>query len=195
MSAEDISSSSSSHPCQHGGPGELVIEDKKLFILSYQHNLKELQKQIVRALYPQIVAAELVLLEEMITSNATILSMIDTSLVKLLFSMSTKELLQPSSGSNVEQAKIYARCAIYVATYLQYGEEFWKLLKQSPETQSQDSGSPLYAMHVGVGQIATDNGLVRLLSKQLPCQCLQEAFPALQEKEKEEAEAKAEAET
>ena len=181
---EDISSSS--YPCQHGGPGELVIEDKKLFLLSYQHNLKELQKQIVRALYPQIVAAELVLLEEMITSNATILSMIDTSLVKLLFSMSTNELLQ---GANVEQSKIYARCAIYVATYLQYGEQFWTLLKESPETQSKDNNSPLYNMHVGVGQIATDNGLVRLLSKQVPCQCLQEAFPALEDKEKEETEA------
>ena len=203
---------SAAYTCTHGGPGELVVEDKKLFILSYEHNLRQLQEQMVRALYPQIVAAELSLLEQMIASNSTIRGMVDQSLVKLLFRMATNEIItckgkskstssasssssSPSSlsspiSSNVEQSKVYARCAIYLSTYLQHSRcgdskedntEFWSLLNTtSPEEQSQRS-HPLYFMHVGIGQIATDNGLVKLLNAQLPCQCLKIAFPALVE--------------
>ena len=78
---------------------------------------------------------------------------------------------------------------MYLSTYLQHSgsgdneeddTEFWSLLNTtSPEAQSQSS-HPLYAMHVGIGQIATDNGLVKLLNAQLPCQCLEITFPALE---------------
>ena len=174
--------SSADYPCQHGGPGELVVEQKKLFVLSYQHNWEQLQKQMGRGLPAQIIAAELTLLEELIENNDTMKSMVDDALMKYYFSLAVTTVLQ--TAKITEQVRMLTRCGIYIAMYLKHDPtkttgQFWKLTNESEEVQK----SSLHDMHLGLGQVfASDGTLMKLLNTQIPCQCLSNTFPALQKK-------------
>ena len=149
------------------------MESKKLFVLSYEHNLRQVHRQIIRAPYEELLAAELVVLEEMI-KNSRVKDMVDMSLVRLFFGMATDSLLK----AKIEQAKTQARAAVFLATFLRYGDKFWAMSKAPAETQKEE----LKDMYLGLGKIYFDQSLAELLKVQTPCDCLEQAFPALKDK-------------
>ena len=170
----DVKEQQETFRCQHGGPGELTVQAKKLFLLSYRHNLEQLHKRIVRAPHEMLLASEIALLDEVINSNATMKEMVDMDLVKLYFGMATTLLIK----TQVQQAKIHARAGVILASYLKHGEEFWEMTKEPVETQQQT----LRDMYLGLGKAYYDHSLAELLNVQTPCNCLELALPALKAK-------------
>jgi len=162
------------YTCQHGGPGELVVANKNLFVVSYAHNLEQARKQQGWAQYQEILATELVVLEELLTQNETLKNMVDATLMKLYFGMATDALLK----ARLEPARVYARAGVYVAMYLRHGEALWNMTKEDAAVQQET----LQDMYVALGKIALDAGLPELLNAQTPCTCLEQAFPALKNK-------------
>lgn len=164
-----LNASIDTYKCQHGGPGELTAKSKATFVLSFEYNLTQIHKQVIAGTpYNELLAAELVILEEMVKQNKRL---VDMSLVKLYFGMSIDSLLK----GQVEEAKIQARAGVVLATYLQYGENLWEMFKEAPEIQKQT----LRDMHLGIAQINHDQSLAKLLNAQSPCKCLSEVFPKL----------------
>lgn len=162
------------YTCQHGGPGELVVADKRLFVLSYEHSRAAARKAQGLAQHEEILATELVVLETIVQQNKGLEKMIDKDLMKLYFGRATACLCK----AQLEEARINARMGVYLAMYLRHGETFWELTQLDASIQN----TVLEDMHVALGKIALDAGLPELLNKQAPCDCLEQAFPALKEK-------------
>ena len=162
------------YTCQHGGPGELVVADKRLFCLSYEHSRIAARKAQGFAQYQEILATELVVLESLIKKNESLRKLIDGDLMKLYFGLATSHLLQ----AQLEKARVHARMGVYLAMYLKHGDTLWELMQLEPSVQQM----VLEDMYVALGQIALDAGLPRLLNRQAPCTCLEHAFPALKGK-------------
>jgi hypothetical protein len=176
---------SESYKCQHGGPGELVLESKKLFLLSVQHNLEQLQFSLQRNLDGEfVIASELVLLEQLITNSSTLQDMVDGSLVKLYFTMATETLLLLNANPSLldsdpkvlEDCKTHARMGIYLTMLLLHGaESFWNMTKESPKVQS----IRLKDMYSGIAKISTLPGLAEFLNVQTSCHCVAQALPTI----------------
>ena len=161
------------YTCQHGGPGEVTSADKKIFVVSYSTALEQVHKELVRAQYEEILAAELSIFEELM-KNPVVQGMVDPALMRLYFGLAVKELLQ----ARQEPAKIFARMGIYIAMYLKHGgNKFFELTNASPDVQKE----VLRDMYTGLGQVAFESGLVKLLKTQVPCTCLDQAFPAVKD--------------
>jgi hypothetical protein len=160
------------YTCQHGGPGEVTVADKKIFVVSYAMALDDVHKQLVRAQYEELLAAELSVFEEL-NKNPTMQAMVDASLMRMYFSMATTELLK----GRLEPAKIFARMGIYIAMYLKHeGDKFFAMTNESHDIQREN----LKDMYTGLGQC--EAGLVKLLNTQVSCNCLEQAFPAIKDK-------------
>jgi hypothetical protein len=176
---------SESFKCQHGGPGELVVETKKLFLLSVQHNLEQLHFSLQRNLDGEfVIASELVLLEELISNSSTLKDMVDGSLVKLYFTMATELLLLLNANPSLldsdpkvlEDCKTHCRMGIYLTMILLHGAEpFWNMTKESPKVQSKR----LKDMYNGIAKISTFPGLAEFLNVQTSCHCVEQALPTI----------------
>ena len=162
------------YTCQHGGPGELTVEDKKLFLISYKHNRDAARKNQGLAQYQEILATELVVFETLVKQNETFRKMIDSDLLKLYFGQATTCLLK----TQLEDARVNARTGVYVAMYLKHGDKYWEMTQLDPSSQQK----VLEDMYIALGQIGLDAGLPRLLNQQTPCTCLEQALPALKNK-------------
>lgn len=172
MNGTKMQDHAESYKCQHGGPGELTVAEKNIFILSYAAELNRAHKTLVRAQYEELLSAELVVLEELLTQKQEFKSLIDAELMKMYFGMASDALLK----GRIEDSRMYARTGVYIAMYLKHGELFWQMTQEAPEIQQET----LKDMYSGLGQLSLDSGLVRFLNVQIPCSCLETAFPALQ---------------
>mmetsp|Transcript_33414 Transcript_33414/g.48948 ORF Transcript_33414/g.48948 Transcript_33414/m.48948 type:complete len:197 (+) Transcript_33414:82-672(+) len=187
----------SEHKCQHGGPGELTANEKRLFVLSHQHNLTQVHQKMIQEQqnqknepqpqlqYDELIATELIVMEQMIITHSKLEEMVDMDLVKLFFGMATESLLLKSPTNTLDQAQIYARCGIILASYLMYiaggnnnskKASFWKLTHDDPTT--------LRSMYLGLRQTQYESSLARLLNAQTPCDCLEKAIPVLRSQNK-----------
>lgn len=182
MAASSVAKTSSTdsnnidvYACQHGGPGELTAEDKKLFIISYEHNRSAARKAQGLAQYQEILASELVVFETLVKQNTVLQKMIDSDLMKLYFGRATACLLK----AQLEESRVHARMGVYIAMYLKHGDKFWELTQLDAQVQKK----VLEDMYIALGQIGLDAGLPRLLNQQTPCQCVELTFPALKDKE------------
>jgi len=162
------------YKCQHGGPGELTVADKNLFLVSYAANLETVRKQQGWAQHEEILAAELIVLEELVTQNPTLKSMMDADLMKLYFGIAADALLQ----ARLDPARVNARAGVYIAMYLKHGDDLWEMTQQDAAVQQET----LQDMYVALGKIALDSQLPIVLNTQTPCDCLEQAFPALKTK-------------
>ena len=162
--------------CQHGGPGELTAAQKKLFLVTYATNLDKARKARGYALHEEILATELVVLEEVVTKDVTgtLRTLMDDDLMKLYFGMATDALLK----ARMDDARVYGRAGVYIAMYLKHGDRFWDMTKQDAAVQQEF----LQDMYLALGKVALDSQLPQVLNKQTPCDCLEQAFPALKEK-------------
>eukprot|EP00977_Amphora_coffeiformis_P021196 scaffold9010_cov76-Amphora_coffeaeformis.AAC.1 len=100
--------------------------------------------------------------------------MVDSDLMKLYFGQATVCLLK----TQLENARVKARMGVYIAMYLKHGENFWEMTQLDAPAQQK----VLEDMYIALGQIALDTGLPRLLNQQTPCNCLEQALPALKDK-------------
>ena len=114
------------------------------------------------------------MLETIVKQNDGLKKMIDHDLMRLYFGQATACLLK----AQLEEARIQARMGVYLAMYLRHGETFWELTQLDASVQSK----VLEDMYVAFQKIALDSGLPELLNKQTPCDCLEQAFPALKAK-------------
>eukprot|EP00977_Amphora_coffeiformis_P006653 scaffold1450_cov170-Amphora_coffeaeformis.AAC.7 len=162
------------YTCQHGGPGELTVEDKKLFVIGYEHNRAAARKAQGLAQYQEVLATELVVFETLMKQNETLRKMVDSELMRLYFGQATVCLLK----TQLENARVKARMGVYIAMYLKHGEKFWEMTQLDAPAQQK----VLEDMYIALGQIALDTGLPRLLNQQTPCNCLEQALPALKDK-------------
>uniref|UniRef100_A0A7S4JWC7 Uncharacterized protein n=1 Tax=Odontella aurita TaxID=265563 RepID=A0A7S4JWC7_9STRA len=145
--------------CRHGGPGDLVAEEKKLFVVTYAANLEKVHRALLlRCSVPELIAAELVLLEELMKNSDALRAMVDSSSMKMYFASATNHLL----CARVEEARIHARAGVYIAMLLRHGDAFWEMTNESHEVQKQT----LLDMHIALVQIGIDQGLARLLNSQ-----------------------------
>jgi hypothetical protein len=161
------------YKCQHGGPGELTVVDKNIFVVIYATNLDKAHKVLVRGLYEELLSTELVVFEELL-KNATLKALLDDSLMKLYFGMAADDLLK----ARVEPARINARMGVYIAMYLAHGDKFWQMIKEPAEVQK----ITLKDMYTALGKLTLDQGLAQVLNVQTPCDCLERALPALKDK-------------
>mmetsp|Transcript_3545 Transcript_3545/g.6176 ORF Transcript_3545/g.6176 Transcript_3545/m.6176 type:complete len:170 (-) Transcript_3545:84-593(-) len=166
---------SETYPCRHGGPGELVAEEKSIFVEAVGTSLNKVHRALLlRASRQEIVAAELIMLEGVLSSKEALRKIVDGALVRLYFGRATADLLR----AEVEEARTNARVGIYLAMYLKHGYDFFAMTQQSPEVQREK----ILDFHTAIGHIETsEGGLAKLLNAQTPCQCLEEAFPSLKE--------------
>ena len=163
--------------CWHGGPGELVQNEKNLFLLFMDAQLEKIRTEMVRLQPQEMVASELVVFEEVITKNDTLASMVDDRLMRYYFGLAATVLLEQGHTTKARQ---YTRIGIYVAMYLIHGSSFWKSITSSPDVQQKQ----LKDMYTSLGLIQVDEGLIGVLNQQTPCSCLEQAFPSLQDKRK-----------
>lgn len=160
------------HTCQHGGPGELIAEEKKLFVITYAASLDKVHKALLlRSTPPELIAAELVILEDLLKKNNALRAMADPSLMKLYFGLAANDLLR----AQVEEARIHARTGVFIAMFLRHGDGFWPMTNEPLVEQKETLGD----MHTALSQIAIDQGLARVLNAQTPCDCLEQSLPAL----------------
>mmetsp|Transcript_6084 Transcript_6084/g.13264 ORF Transcript_6084/g.13264 Transcript_6084/m.13264 type:complete len:166 (+) Transcript_6084:249-746(+) len=163
---------SETYKCRHGGPGELVTAEKRIFVETIGSNLDRVHKALLfKAPRQEIVAAELVMLEETFSSKEALKSMADDALMKLYFCIAVDNLLK----ARIEEARINARMGVCIAMYLKHGDGFWAMTQQSPEVQKKN----LLDFHTAIGQIESEGGLARVLNAQTPCDCLEQALPSL----------------
>jgi hypothetical protein len=171
------------YKCQHGGPGELETADKQVFVVTVQTNFDKIHKALLfKATHQELLAAELVVMEELLLLTTTTTTkhnnaalqkcVVDQSLTRLYFSMASKELVR----GRVEEARILARIAVYLAMYLRYGDQLWEMTNNQPARMQQIT---LNDMYTALGQIGTDQGLAKVLNAQTPCDCLEKTFPSL----------------
>lgn len=143
--------------CTHGGPGEIEASKKAVFVETCNVTTGKVHKALLlRAPRQELIAAELIAVEEMISNSDGIRSMVDDSLMRLYFGLAASDLLK----AKVEEARISAR----VGLYLQMGSfEFI------------DDGN----FRTALGQIETDASLAKFLNVQTKCGCLEQALPSL----------------
>ena len=99
--------------CTHGGPGEVEASKKAVFVEACNVTTGKVHKALLlRAPKQELIAAELIAVEEMISSSDGIRSMVDDSLMRLYFSLAASDLLK----AKVEEARINARLGLYIAT-------------------------------------------------------------------------------
>jgi hypothetical protein len=164
------------YKCQHGGPGELAVVDKNIFVAAYVTNLDEAHKVLVQGLgYEELLCTELVVFEELL-KNDTLKALVDDSLMKLYFGMATDDLLK----AQVEPARINARMGVYIAMCLAHGDKFWQMIKEPAEVQK----ITLKDMYTALGKLTLDQGVAQVLNVQTPCDCLEQALPAFNDKKK-----------
>lgn len=147
--------------CTHGGPGEVEASKKAVFVETCNVTTGKVHKALMfRAPRQEIIAAELIAVEEMICSSDGIRSMVDDSLMRLYFGLATSDLLK----AKVEEARINARVGLYIVMYLQKGTFDF-----------------IHDVHfrTALGQIETDKGLAKFLNVQTKCGCLEQALPSL----------------
>ena len=147
--------------CTHGGPGEVEASKKAVFVEACNVTTGKVHKALLlRAPKQELIAAELIAVEEMISSSDGIRSMVDDSLMRLYFSLAASDLLK----AKVEEARINARVGLYIAIYLQMGSfDFIEIPN----------------FRTALGQIETDAGLAKFLNVQTKCGCLEQALPSL----------------
>ena len=147
--------------CAHGGPGEIEASKKAVFVESCNVTTGKVHKALLlRAPRQELIAAELIAVEEMISSSEGIRSMVDDSLMRFYFALATSDLLK----AKVEEARINARVGLYIANYLQMGSFDFI---ENPNFRT------------ALGQIETDAGLAKFLNVQTKCGCLEQALPSL----------------
>ena len=160
-SASTNTSTAEQFACTHGGPGEVEESKKTVFVESCGSTIDKIHKALLfRAPRHEIVAAELIAVEEMISGSDAIRSMVDESLMRLYFGRAASDLLK----AKVEESRANARVGLYTAMYLQRGN-FEFLIDASFRT--------------AIGQIETDSGLAKFLNVQTKCGCLERALPSL----------------
>ena len=149
------------YACTHGGPGEVEASKKAVFVETCNVTTGKVHKALLlKAPRQEIIAAELIAVEEMISSSDGIRSMVDESLMRLYFGLAASDLLK----AKVEEARINARVGLYIALYLQMGSFDFI---ENPNFRT------------ALGQIETDAGLAKFLNVQTKCGCLELALPAL----------------
>ena len=109
--------------CTHGGPGEVEASKKAVFVESCNVTTGKVHKALLlRAPKQELIAAELIAVEEMISSSDGIRSMVDDSLMRLFFSLAASDLLK----AKVEEARMNARLGLYIASIYR-----WEVLTSS----------------------------------------------------------------
>ena len=147
--------------CTHGGPGEVEASRKTVFVESCGSAVDKIHKALLfRAPRHEIVAAELIAVEEMIASSDAIRSMVDESVMRLYFARAASELLK----AKVEESRVNARVGLYIAMYLQRNN--FEFLDDAN-------------FRTALGQIETDGGLAKFLNVQTKCGCLEQTLPSL----------------
>lgn len=147
--------------CAHGGPGEIEASKKAVFVESCNVTTGKVHKALLlRAPRQELIAAELIAVEEMISSSEGIRSMVDDSLMRFYFALATSDLLK----AKVEEARINARVGLYIVIFLQMGSFDFI---ENPNFRT------------ALGQIETDAGLAKFLNVQTKCGCLEQALPSL----------------
>ena len=147
--------------CTHGGPGEIEASKKAVFVESCNVTTGKVHKALLlRAPRQELIAAELIAVEEMISTSDGIRSMVDDSLMRLYFALAASDLIK----AKVEEARINARLGLYIVMYLQMGSFDFI---ENPNFRT------------ALGQIETDTGLAKFLNVQTMCGCLEQALPSL----------------
>ena len=155
------SNAAEQYECTHGGPGEVEASKKAVFVESCGSTIDKIHKALLfRAPRHEVVAAELIAVEEMISGSDAIRSMVDESLMRLYFGRAASDLLR----AKVEESRVNSRVGLYIAMYLQ----------RSNFDFLEDAN-----FQTAIGQIETDGGLAKFLNVQTKCGCLEQALPSL----------------
>ena len=86
--------------CAHGGPGEIEASKKAVFVESCNVTTGKVHKALLlRAPRQELIAAELIAVEEMISSSEGIRSMVDDSLMRFYFALATSDPSSPCRPS------------------------------------------------------------------------------------------------
>jgi len=102
------------------------------------------------AQHEEIIATELVVLEELVSQNeSTLKPLVDADLMKLYFGTATDRLLKAC----VDKARVCARTGVYVAMYLKHGDALRTLAQQDAQQET------LKDMYLALGKIALDSQL------------------------------------
>mmetsp|Transcript_881 Transcript_881/g.2465 ORF Transcript_881/g.2465 Transcript_881/m.2465 type:complete len:162 (-) Transcript_881:77-562(-) len=147
--------------CTHGGPGEIEASKKAVFVETCNATMGKVHKALLfRAPRQEIIAAEMIAVEEMISNSDGIQSMVDESLMRLYFGLAVSDLLK----AKVEDSRVNARVGLYIAMYVQKGNfDFIDDVN----------------FRTALGQVETDSGLAKFLNVQTKCGCLEQALPSL----------------